>query len=117
MVTSPKKNSVDCTQPNPDSQLFDSLPPNDNQDKKCDVSNSAVDGGDEGPPHPSRDERLAKHKNQCQNLTYLRTNVCPPGLTKREVRNINNQAKTHQWDFKSKLLFDPFIYLAKLYHS
>ena len=47
--TSPKKNSVDSTQPNPDSQLFDSLPPNDSHDKKCDVSNSAVDGGDEGP--------------------------------------------------------------------
>ena len=38
MVTSsPKKNSVDSTQPNPDSQQLDSLPPNDNQDKRCDV--------------------------------------------------------------------------------
>ena len=53
---------------------------------------------------PTREERLMKYKNQCKNLmAYLTTSVCPQGLSKNELRNIKNQAKTHQWDSKSKL--------------
>ena len=113
VFTSPKKNSVDSTQHNPDSQLpvFDSLSPNDTQDKKCDVSNSAVDGGDED--HHILVEMKDLRSTGYNAKTYLSTNVCPTGLTKREVRNIKSQAKTQQWDIKSKILF----YLTKLYHS
>ena len=47
--------------------------------------------------HPSREERLANHKMQCQHhIMYLTTNICPEGLTKNNARNIRNQAKTHQ---------------------
>jgi hypothetical protein len=119
MVATPKKNSVDSTQDNPEVlEPFDTLPPSTIEDE-CHVSNSAADGsGDEEPPHPSRDERLEKHRMQCQNLiAYLTTNLCPSGLTKKEVRNIKNQAKTHQWDIKSKIfniLPVQFIYLATL---
>lgn len=56
--------------------------------------------------HPTREERLQKYKIQCDNLvTYLTTNICPPNLNKKEVRNLKNQAKTHQWDHKSKILY------------
>ncbi len=98
MVAIPTKNNL-SPQDNPEAQLSDIA---DNQES-C-TSNSVAGGGDnEEPQHLSRAERLEKHKMQCQNLiTYLTTNVCPPGLTKKEVRNIKNQAKTHQWDIKSK---------------
>ena len=64
---------------------------------------------------PTREERLAQHRVQCQNLVaYLMTNLCPPGLAKKDVRNIKNQAKTHQWDFKSKkfAIVDIYNYVA-----
>ena len=52
---------------------------------------------------PTREERLMKYRNQCKNLVeYLSKNVCPQGLSKNEMRNIKNQAKTHQWDSRSK---------------
>ena len=77
-------------------------------------SNGSIDqmlqaSGDSGADKPlkkhlTKDERLAKHSIQCQNLiSNLTTNVCPPDLAKKEVRNIKNQAKTHQWDPKSKM--------------
>lgn len=72
------------------------------------LSDSAAVGNDENHSkvakhHLTREERLAKYRIQCQNLiVYLTTNVCPPNLDKKEVRNIKNQAKTHQWDSKSK---------------
>ena len=32
--------------------------------------------------HPTREERLMKYKNQCENLmAYLTTSVCPQGLS------------------------------------
>ena len=66
--------------------------------------------------HPTREERLVKYRNQCKNLVeYLSTNVCPKGLSKNEIRNIKNQAKTHQWDSTSKKSFNSFhLFLAKL---
>ena len=55
--------------------------------------------------HPTREERLKKHINQCQNLIlYLTSNTCLSCWTKKEIRNIKNQAKTHQWDSKSKFI-------------
>jgi hypothetical protein len=52
----------------------------------------------------TREERLHNHRVQCQNLKmYLMTNILPQHVTKKEARNIKNQAKTHQWDGKSKI--------------
>ena len=51
---------------------------------------------------PSREERLAKHKIQCQDITHLAMNTCPAGLTKNDAHNIGNQAKTHQWNPRRK---------------
>ena len=69
---------------------------------------SAGDDGDfcnKQQNNPTREERLEKHRMQCQNLVmYLVANTCPPSLTKKETRNIKNQGKTHQWDSKSKTL-------------
>ena len=52
---------------------------------------------------PTRDERLAKNKVLYNNLIlYLTTKSLPYGLNKNDIRNIKNQAKTHQWDTNSK---------------
>ena len=66
--------------------------------------------------HPTREERMLKYRSQCKNLVeYLSTNVCPQGLSKNEIRNIKNQAKTHQWDSRSKKSFNSFhLFSAKL---
>ena len=44
----------------------------------------------------SREERLADL------ILYLTTRTLPNGLTRNDVRNIKNQAKTHQWDVSSE---------------
>ena len=50
-----------------------------------------------------RDERMAKQKIQCQNLImFLTSNKNPEGMTKNEIRNVRNQAKTHLWDAERK---------------
>ena len=55
--------------------------------------------------HPTREERLERHIKQCQNLIlYLTSSTCLPSWTKKEMRNIKNQAKTHLWDSKSKFI-------------
>lgn len=71
------------------------------------VSGTVADGSDENQlqvkkHHPTREERLAAYRIQCQNLfVYLTTNVLPSNVDKKEVRNIKNQAKTHQWNSTS----------------
>ena len=77
------------------------------------VTKTAAENGDElqKKKHLTRDERLAKHTIQCQHLiNYITTNTCPPDLTKKEIRNVKNQARTHQWDPRSKM------FTAKLYY-
>ena len=55
--------------------------------------------------HPTGEERLERHIKQCQNLIlYLTSNTCLPCWTKKEMRNIKNQAKTQLWDSKSKFI-------------
>lgn len=100
MVTTPKKVSATAANDGENEEVS----------REPQVSASASnDGGDEDisrepEHHPTREERLYKHRMHCQNLAaYLTTNVCPAGLSKKEVRNIKNQAKTHQFDSKSKM--------------
>ena len=51
----------------------------------------------------SHNERMAKQKIQSQNLImFLTSNKNPEGMTKNEIRNIRNQAKTHLWDAERK---------------
>ena len=69
--------------------------------------------------HPTREERLEKHIKQCQNLIlYLMSNTCLSCWTKKEIRNIKNQAKMHQWDRKSKfIVLSQYSSIFSVYYS
>ena len=81
----------------------DQSPKSEYQSKE--IRQDSLEDEDTQLQHPTREERLMKYKNQCENLVaYLTTSVCPQGLSRNELQNIKNQAKTHQWDSKSKKL-------------
>ena len=71
--------------------------------EKVEMDSNQTCGAGQKSKIRGRDERMAKQKIQCQNLImFLTSNKNPEGMTKNEIQNVRNQAKTHLWDAERK---------------